>query len=119
MSAHASSRVQVLVVQAPALAAVVELHLEDIPEVLLQVGLAHRRDDLDALVEVALHQVGAADEVLGVTVVPEVVDASVLQEAPDHAHHPDAVAQPRDAGPQGGTAPARSGSTSTPACDAS
>ena len=57
-------------------------------------------DHLDAAIEVALHQVGAADVDLFLAAVEEVVDARVLEEAADDRSHRDVVADAGNAWPQ-------------------
>ena len=51
-----------------------------------------RHDDLDAVVEVARHQVGAADQVVARVAGVEDEDAAVLEEAAEHAAHGDPLA---------------------------
>ena len=60
-----------------------------------EVRIAHGEHHLDASVEVAGHEVGAAEEDLLVATVPEPEDAAVLEEAPDHRDHADRL---RDSG---------------------
>ena len=47
-----------------------------------------RRDELDARVEVARHEVGRADQHALLAAALEAVDARVLEEAPEHARRP-------------------------------
>src|SRR5439155_6300264 len=61
-------------------------------------------DDLDAPIEIARHQVRAADERLLCAAVAEVPRAAVLQEAADDAPHADVVADARHAGTKNGDA---------------
>ncbi len=66
-----------------------------------QPGVIHRRQHLHPVIEIALHQVRAADQQLVVAgpAVGKVVDAAVLQEAPDQAHHADILAHARHTRP--------------------
>ena len=50
----------------PPLPSIGELRLEDSQQSRAELRAAHRRDRLDALVEIALHEVRAADEQLRV-----------------------------------------------------
>src|SRR5262249_57702818 len=77
-----------------------ELRTEPRPELLPEQRVLDGRHHLDATLEVALHAVGGADEVLLLAAVAEVVDAAVLQEAPHHAHHADRLRQPGHSGAQ-------------------
>src|SRR5258705_4330886 len=62
--------------------------------------VADRVQRLDAPIEIALHQVGAADVHLFVAAVVEPEDSRMLQEAADDGSHTDVVADARDAGAQ-------------------
>ncbi len=66
----------------------------------LQLAIEHREGDLDAAEQVAVHPVGAGqiDDFLAAGM--EVVDAVMLQEAPDERAHADVFRQPRHAGPE-------------------
>src|SRR5690606_32234139 len=83
--------------QVPGLAVVGEADLEHRLQALLEERVQHRRDDLDAAVEVARHPVGGAEVVLRRAAVAEHPDARVLEEAPDDAHHADALGEAGDA----------------------
>src|SRR5690349_12500100 len=65
-----------------------ELRLEHFAQLQAERRILDRHHHLDPALEIPLHAVGRADEVLLVAAVPEVVDAAVLQEPADDAHHP-------------------------------
>src|SRR5437762_9260769 len=65
-----------------------------------QMAVFEARHHLDPLIEIAGHQIGAAEIDLLAASVAEVPDATVLQETSDDAAHADVVADPGDAGPQ-------------------
>src|SRR5918995_2667185 len=80
---------------------VVQLDLEHLVEPGLELGIDHRREHLDAPVEVARHQVGRTEQVAraaGAVAVGEPEDAGVLEVAPHDRPHPDRLRQPRHAG---------------------
>ena len=52
------------------------------------------------MIDIARHQVGAADVDLLLAAVVEVVNAAVFQKTPHDADHFDVIADPRHAGPQ-------------------
>ena len=56
-------------------------------------GVLDRDDDLDPVVEVARHQVGAAEQVRLLVAGLEAVEAAVLEEAAEHRAHADVLAQ--------------------------
>src|SRR5208283_2562063 len=60
----------------------------------------YREQHLDAAIQVAWHQVGAAEVDLLVAAVAEVKNAAVLEEATHDAGYLDVVADAGDAGPQ-------------------
>ena len=66
----------------------------------LVVGAFNGEEQLDALVEVAGHPVGAGKERLFLAAVQEPVDPRVFEEAVDHRHHFDRVTVPLHAGTQ-------------------
>ena len=53
-----------------------------------------RREHLDAVIEVALHEVGAPDQAFLLAAVMEVIDAAVLQEAANLADDANVVSRP-------------------------
>jgi hypothetical protein len=63
-------------------------------------GVSQAEDDLDALVDVALHPVGTAEKHLGLTVVAEDEDAAVFEKPSDDTAHADPAAEPANAGAQ-------------------
>ena len=67
----------------------------------LHLGVLDRGGDLDPVIEVPRHQVGAAQERLGPLARLEEVEAAVLEEATEDAADADRLGQPGDAGPQG------------------
>src|SRR5689334_12866610 len=69
----------------PRAALVAELGVEDVAQLGLQPRVLDRHQDLDPLLEVALHRVGRADVVLGAAAVVEVVDPLVLEEPAEDA----------------------------------
>src|SRR5262245_14912267 len=66
----------------------------------VQRRICQREHDLDTMIQVARHQVRAAEIDLLLTAVAEVVDTAVLQKPPDDADHTDALADARNARPQ-------------------
>ncbi len=70
-------------------------------------GVLDGRQQLDARVEVARHQVGRADEVAALVAALEAVDARVLEEAADDRDHADVVADARRRRPAGSRCRAR------------
>ena len=77
-------------------------------------GVLDRGHDLDAVVEVARHQVGAAHEADAAVGGVEDEEPAVLEKAADHAAHADVLAQLRHAGPQASRRRARGGRSSRP-----
>src|SRR6266498_2437650 len=75
-------------------------NVQDLLEAGGELGVVHRRDHLDAHVEVARHEVGGADVELLLPAVGEHEHAGVLEEAPHDGAHPDVVADPWHARPQ-------------------
>ena len=63
-------------------------------------GIFDREEGLDPPIQVTGHQVGAAQVDLGIAAVLEIINAAVLEEAPDDAGHADVLADPRHARPQ-------------------
>src|SRR6266700_2297097 len=61
---------------------------------LAQNGSIEGEEGLNAIIEIALHQVSAAQENLLLTIVAEVIDAAVLQEASHNATHVNILADP-------------------------
>ena len=68
-----------------------------IPESGLQAAVLYREEGLDAAIEIARHQVGAADEHLFVTAVVEIVDPGMLEKASHDGRHLDVLTHPGDA----------------------
>src|SRR5205085_11089857 len=62
-------------------------------------------EDLDAAVEVAVHEVGRTDPRLGLAAVLEPEDPAVLEEPAEDGPHRDRLRQPGHAGPQRADAP--------------
>ena len=81
-------------------AVVGEQRVEGRRELGLERDVLDRHDHLDAVVEVARHQVGAAHVRRAAVARLEQEQAAVLEEAAEHAAHADALAQAGDAGPQ-------------------
>ena len=80
---------------------VVHVHRQDLVADAAQDALVlHREQDLDPTVEVARHEVGAAEDDLVVAAVAEPVDAAVLEEPAHHALLGDVLAHPGHARPQ-------------------
>ena len=77
-----------------------EAALERVLELRDELGVRDRREQLDARVEVARHQVGRADPVAALVAALEPVHARVLEEAPDHRGHADVLGDARHAGAQ-------------------
>src|SRR5215207_7355334 len=89
-------------VQVPGVGVVLEGAVEDVEQVGAQLLLANRGDELDAVVEVAGHQVGRADvDALRLAVALERVDSRVLEEAVDDRDHLDVLRDPLHAWAQG------------------
>src|SRR5665811_67722 len=65
-----------------------------------QLLIFHREEQLHAAVEIARHQVGAAQIDFLLAAVAEIEDAAVLQKPPHDAGHPNGLAHPRNSGPQ-------------------
>jgi hypothetical protein len=66
-----------------------------VPDARDETEVAHRRHDLDAPVQIARHQVGAADVRLVIAAVGEPPQPTVLEEAPDNAAHTNILAHTR------------------------
>ena len=81
--------------QLPGLGVVGEQRLEDRLELVAHVRVLDRHDDLDPVVEVARHQVGAAEQVRRSLAGLEAEEPAVLEEAAEHGAHADVLAQPR------------------------
>ena len=106
--------VHLTLIRRPVAAGVVAVGLEHPrPSIIAQLHLQHRlanvgsdrllfdrEDNLDAAVQVARHQIGTAQVHFRITAVLKVVDAAVLQEAPDNADHADVLADTGQTGPQ-------------------
>src|SRR5829696_4728047 len=79
-----------LAAQLPGVRVVGERAIEDVGELGADLVVEDRRDELDAVVEVAGHQVGRADvDARLLAVALEGVDPGVLEEAPDDRCHRD------------------------------
>src|SRR5262249_49633997 len=87
--------------QHPRLCVVREERLEDRFDLVPHVEVLDRNDDLDAVNEVARHDIGAAEEVGPLVVDLEAVEPAVLQEAAEDRTDADVLAQPFDAGDEG------------------
>ena len=94
-------------VQLPGALVVGEGAFERVEQLLPQVGLGDRRRELDAVVEVARHQVGGGDVDGVLAAALERVDARVLEQAPDDRDDPDVLRDPRQPGAQAADARAR------------
>ena len=92
----------------------VQHHVANVPG---DFGVAHAAQRLDPPIEVALHQVGAADIQLRLAAVLEIIDARVLEETADDRRTWIVLADARNAGAQRAD-PAHDQSILTPACDA-
>ena len=77
--------------------AIFQTTVEDALQLFLQGGIFHGDDCFDAVQEISRHPVGAADEIKGLPIVDEGVNAVVLQEASDNADHLDVLADSFDA----------------------
>ena len=79
-----------------------EVHVEDLLEPRLHLGVLDVHQGFDAAVEVPLHEVGRADVVLDrlLARAAEGEDARVLQIAPDDRAHADVLGHARHARPQ-------------------
>src|SRR6185369_7330002 len=84
----------------PRAALIGELGIEYVAQLGLQARVFDRHQDLDALLEVALHRVCRADVVLGPAAVVEVVDPLVLEEPADDADDLDRARDAVEAGPE-------------------
>ena len=84
----------------PAVRRVGERAVEDRGELATGADVLDRREHLDPPVEVARHQVGAAEVDGGRVARVEPVDAAVLEEAADDRPHADRLGEPLDAGAQ-------------------
>jgi hypothetical protein len=63
-------------------------------------GRLHGKETFYPAIQIARHEVGAAEVQFLVTAVSEVKGARVLQETPDYARHPDVLTQILDPGPE-------------------
>src|SRR4051812_10538650 len=83
-------------VEVPRKRVIGETAIDDIDELRTQPGVGHRGEHLDAMVEVALHQVGRAHQADDLLTALEDVDARVLEEAAHDRHHADVLADAGD-----------------------
>src|SRR5580692_4459193 len=72
---------------------------------LAKLRILHRKDHLDAFVEIALHPVGAAKIKFGLAAVFEKIDAAVLQKSANDTAHANAAAKPAYAGDERALSP--------------
>src|ERR1035438_1176406 len=85
----------------PCLRGVVQINFENLVlDLTNQRRVFQGKQHLHATVEVAWHQVGAAQVDFFFAAVTEIIDAAVLQEAADNADHLNVLADPRHARPQ-------------------
>src|SRR6476469_5341410 len=91
--------------QLPGLRVVGEQGLEDPFELVADLEVFDRDNDLDPVVEVPRHQVGAPEEVRLLVARLEAEEAAVLEEAAEHRAHPDVLAQAVDARHEGADRP--------------
>src|SRR5262249_42426850 len=98
--ARSSALPAAVCIQIPRLAVVRQQNVENTRDVVLRSRIFDRDDDLDAVVEVPRHQIGAAEERRGVIRGLENEQSAVLEEAADDAAHPDGLAQIGNSGPQ-------------------
>src|SRR5690349_14909910 len=86
---------------AAGLRCIAEIRVEDFFTHAGDVALADQREeDLDAVIEIPLHQVGASEVDFFIAAVVEVKDAAVFKESTDDAENLDVFAHSGDAGPQ-------------------
>src|SRR5215510_13797420 len=101
LGAHAAALdVAAVRLHVPGAALVGELGVEDVAQLGPKPAVLDRDQDLDALLDVALHRVGRADVVLGPAAVVEVVDPLVLEEPADDADDLDRAGHAVEAGAQ-------------------
>src|SRR5690606_19606181 len=86
---RAAQHVLAVGVQLPRQPVVVQRLVQNIAQTLAQRGIAYRRHQLDAVVQIAPAPVGAADVILRLPIVVEVEDAIVFQEAAQDADDAD------------------------------
>jgi hypothetical protein len=84
---------------APGLGTISEVYEEDLAHRVSRVIVLNRKDLLHSTIQVASHQIGASNKHLLMPSIAEVVDACVLQEAPDNWGHRDVLADSRNPGP--------------------
>ena len=84
---HFSMDIGAVGVHQPRVAVRRQLQFEHRAQRLARRGTLYRRDHLHAPLQVPLHAVGGANEILFVAAVAEVVDARVLQEPANDTHH--------------------------------
>src|SRR5262249_45116315 len=71
-----------------------------VPQILPQPRVGDRAEDLDTAIEIALHEIGAADEELRRSTVLEIENPRMLEEPADNRSHGNAFAHAGDAGSQ-------------------
>ena len=96
---------------------VCQLNVKDLFQSINQLGIADGKRYLDAMTQIASHEVGAAEINLLVPSIPKIVDTAVLQEPAYDAADADIVTESADRRPQAAKS-TYSRSTLTPACDA-
>ena len=80
---------------------VLQITLEDVlPQIAGMLRVGYGEHHLDPVIQVARHQVGAAQVDLVMTIVEKIVDAAVLKEAAHDADHADIPAEPLHPGDQ-------------------
>ena len=94
-----------------------EVNRENVLEPGRELGVLDGEENLDAAIEIARHQVRAAQIDLFRAAIPEVVNAAVLQESAHDAGDADVLADAGDPGRRQ-QMPRTSRSIFTPACDA-
>src|ERR1700719_3633054 len=77
-----------------------QLNVKNVFQAANQLGTANRKKDFHAMTQVASHEVCTAEINLLSPSVPEVVDATMLQEPPDDAYNADIVTESADQRPQ-------------------
>src|SRR5262249_33430956 len=77
-----------------------ELQIDDRAKLLAQHRVLDRRHYFDPALQVSLHRVRRADEILLGATIAEVIDASVLEKSSYDADHSDVVREARDSGAQ-------------------
>src|ERR1700678_73631 len=94
-------RVRGVFAQNPSLAAIPQTNVQDLPELPLPFRRQHRRDDLDALGQIAEHPVRRSDKEFAlqriVRTSGEVEDTRVFQKAPDNGPDPNVFGAAWDA----------------------